>query len=135
MASLRSEEVFIEVTSKSNASSKSSNTVTQELELTTENYLLKRRKSEVYIDNSDQCKMEAEKQTSSLIILANNLCENKSPKTRRKGEAIKKLAPHIEKHVFNGIQEKICDAMCTTAMHMVFGTPKSTTASSNSKSK
>ena len=80
------------------------------------------RKSEVYVTISEQCKMEAAKQTENLMKFAENLCENESPQQRRKGKVIKILAPQVEKYVFNGIQEKICDAMWLNARHKVFGT-------------
>lgn len=117
-----SEEVLIE--SVSEAISKNLCLNSQELNFTKESHLAKLRKSEVYVEISEQCKVEAARQTSNLMKFADNLCKKESPQQRRKGKVIKKLAPQVEKYVFNGIQEKICDAMWLNATHKVFGTPQ-----------
>ena len=121
-----SNDVLIEGISESKSSSPH---MDHGLEFSRGSLLLRRRKSEVFVEISEQCKVEAAKQTSHLIQLAEKLC-NKSPNSQRKGQVLKKIAPQVEEHVFNGIQQEICEDMWLKAAQHVYGTPHATKAKS-----
>lgn len=77
----------------------------------------------VFVKISEACKSEAAKQSSSLLEVAEGLCSRQSPKSQRKGKVFKKLAPEVEKHVFNEMQKDVCKDMWQEARQRVYGTP------------
>lgn len=79
----------------------------------------------VFVKISEACKSEAAKQSSSLLEVAEGLCNRQSPGSQRRGKIFKKLAPEVEKHVFNEMQQDLCKNMWREARLRVFGTPSS----------
>ena len=81
----------------------------------------------VYIKLSEMCRSEAVRQSSLLLQIAEGLCQEDSPKSKRKGKVFKKLVPEVEKHVFNEMQQDVCKNMWKEARKKVYGTPCSGT--------
>ena len=79
----------------------------------------------VFVKISEACKSEAAKQSSSLLEVAEGLCNRQSPGSQRRGKIFKKLAPEVEKQVFNEMQQDLCKNMWQEARLRVFGTPSS----------
>ena len=79
----------------------------------------------VFVKISEVCKSEAAKQSSSLLEVAEGLCNRQSPGSQRRGKIFKKLAPEVEKHVFNEMQQDLCKNMWQEARQRVYGTPSS----------
>lgn len=77
----------------------------------------------VFVKISEACKSEAARQSSSLLEVAEGLCNRQSPSSQRKGKVFKKLAPEVEKHVFNEMQQDVCKNMWQEARQRVYGTP------------
>lgn len=77
----------------------------------------------VFVKISEACKSEAAKQSSSLLEVAEGLCNRQSPTSQRKGKVFKKLAPEVEKHLFNEMQRDVCKNMWQEARKRVYGTP------------
>ncbi|CAH3044326.1 unnamed protein product [Porites lobata] len=77
----------------------------------------------VFVRISEACKTEAARQSSMLLQVAEGLCNEESPTLQRKGKVYKKLAPEVEKHVFNEMQQDLCKTMWREARQRVFGTP------------
>lgn len=79
----------------------------------------------LFVKISEACKCEAAKQSSSLLEVAEGLCNRQSPGSQRRGKIFKKLAPEVEKQVFNEMQQDLCKNMWQEARLRVFGTPSS----------
>ena len=77
----------------------------------------------VYVKISEACKSEAARQSNTLLQVAEGLCSEKSPTLQRKGKMFKKLAPEVEKHVFNEMQKDLCQNLWQVARQRVYGTP------------
>lgn len=77
----------------------------------------------VFVRISEACKSEAARQSSMLLQVAEGLCNENSPTLQRKGKVYKKLAPEVEKHVFNEMQHDLCKNMWHEARQRVYGTP------------
>lgn len=77
----------------------------------------------MFVRISEACKSEAARQSSSLLEIAEGLCNRQSPNSQRKGKVFKKLAPEVEKHVFNEMQQDVCKNMWQEARQRVYGTP------------
>lgn len=77
----------------------------------------------VFVRISEVCKSEAARQSNMLLRVAEGLCSEKSPTLQRKGKVFKKLAPEVEKHVFNDLQRDLCQNMWQEARQRVYGTP------------
>lgn len=77
----------------------------------------------VFVRISEACKTEAARQSNMLLQVAEGLCNEESPTLQRKGKVYKKLAPEVEKHVFNEMQQDLCKTMWREARQRVFGTP------------
>lgn len=77
---------------------------------------------DMYVEICEQSKLEAAKQTSHLLETAENLCKENSENSKRKGMVFKKLASHVEKHVFDGLQQEICEHLWAEASGHVYGT-------------
>ena len=80
------------------------------------------KRCEVYVHICEQNKAEAAKQRSHLPQAAETLCQETSEKSKRKARVFKKLAPYVEKHVFDGLQREICDNLWVEAASRVYGT-------------
>ena len=85
----------------------------------------------VFVKISEACRSEAAKQSSSLLEVAEGLCNRQSPTSQRKGKVFKKLAPEVEKHLFNEMQRDVCKNMWHEARKRVYGTPSKGTETSN----
>lgn len=85
----------------------------------------------VFVKISEACKSEAARQSSLLLQVAEGLCMEKSPTLQRKGKVYKKLAPEVEKHVFNEMQSDLCKNMWHEARQRVYGTPCSNRETAN----
>jgi len=77
----------------------------------------------VFVKISEACKSEAARQSTLLLQVAEGLCSEKSPTLQRKGKVYKKLAPEVEKHVFNEMQQDLCKNMWQEARQRVYGAP------------
>ena len=77
----------------------------------------------VFVRISEVCKSEAARQSNMLLQVAEGLCSETSPTLQRKGKVFKKLAPEVEKHVFNEMQRDLCQNMWQEARQRVYGTP------------
>lgn len=77
----------------------------------------------VFVWISEACKSEASRQSNLLMEVAEGLCSENSPTLQRKGKVFKKLAPEVEKHVFNEMQQDLCQNMWKEAREHVYGTP------------
>lgn len=84
----------------------------------------------VFVKISEACKSEAARQSSSLLEVAEGLCSRQSPNSQRKGKVFKKLAPEVEKHLFNEMQRDVCKNMWQEARKRVYGTPSKGTETS-----
>ena len=80
--------------------------------------------------STEACKSEAARQSSSLLEVAEGLCNRQSPTSQRKGKVFKKLAPEVEKHLFNEMQRDVCKNMWQEARKRVYGTPSKGTEKS-----
>lgn len=77
----------------------------------------------LFVKISEACKSEAARQSNLLLEVAEGLCNRQSPNSQRKGRVFKKLAPEVEKHVFNEMQQDVCKNMWQEARQRVYGTP------------
>lgn len=84
----------------------------------------------MFVKISEACKSEAARQSSSLLEVAEGLCNRQSPTSQRKGKVFKKLAPEVEKHLFNEMQRDVCKNMWQEARKRVYGTPSKGTEKS-----
>ncbi|XP_031568019.1 uncharacterized protein LOC116302790 [Actinia tenebrosa] len=80
------------------------------------------KRSDFYVQIFRRSREEANKQTTQLLEIAEVLCKEDSKNSQRKGNVFKKLAPQIEKHVFDGLQKDICVNLWEEAAEHVYGT-------------
>jgi predicted transcriptional regulator len=80
------------------------------------------KRCEFYVQICERSRVEAAKQASQLLETAEILCNEDSKISQRKGKVFKKLAPQIEKHVFDGLQRDICVNLWEEAAEHVYGT-------------
>ena len=93
----------------------------EEVELQRRRYPTEGKRCDVYVEICEQSKLEAAKQRSHLLEAAETLCSENSEKSQRKGKVFKKLAEHVEKSVFDGLQRDICDNLWLEAAGQVYG--------------
>lgn len=80
------------------------------------------KRSEFYVQICQKNREKAARQTSQLLETAEILCKEDSTNSQRKGKVFKKLAPQIEKHVFDELQKDICVNLWAEAVERVYGT-------------
>lgn len=80
------------------------------------------KRSDFYVQICQKSKLEAAKQASQLLETAEILCNEDSTNSQRKGKVFKKLAPQIEKHVFDELQKDVCVNLWAEAVEHVYGT-------------